>query len=68
MRSLYYLTALIINLVPMAAFADSTAWQKYVIPSTGAKVDIPVSIFTEDAGRPRARRDDASSRATTEQI
>ena len=52
MRSLYYLTALIINLVPMAAFADSTAWQKYVIPSTGAKVDIPVSIFTEDAGPP----------------
>jgi hypothetical protein len=52
MRSLYYLTALIINLVPTAAFADSTAWQKYVIPSTGAKVDIPVSIFTEDAGPP----------------
>ena len=52
MRSLYYLTALIINLVPMVAFADSTAWQKYVIPSTGAKVDIPVSIFTEDAGQP----------------
>ena len=25
MRPLYYLTALIINLVPMAAFADSTA-------------------------------------------
>ena len=52
MRSPYYLTALIISLVPMAAFADSTAWQKYVIPSTGAKVDIPVSIFTEDAGPP----------------
>ena len=46
------LTALIINLVPMAAFADNTQWRKYVIPSTGAKVDIPVSIFTEDAGAP----------------
>ena len=46
------LTALIINLVPMAAFADHTQWQKFVIPSTGAKVDIPVSIFTEDAGAP----------------
>ena len=46
------LTALIISLVPMAAFADTTEWRKYVIPSTGAKVDIPVSIFTEDAGPP----------------
>jgi hypothetical protein len=27
-------------------------WRKYVIPSTGASVDIPVSIFTEDAGPP----------------
>ena len=36
----------------MAAFADNTEWRQYVIPSTGAKVDIPVSIFTEDAGSP----------------
>jgi hypothetical protein len=42
----------IVNLVPMAAFADNTEWRQYVIPSTGAKVDIPVSIFTEDAGAP----------------
>ena len=47
-----WLTVLVINLVPMAAFADSTEWRNYVIPSTGAKVDIPVSIFTEDAGPP----------------
>ncbi len=38
--------------VPLAAFADTTEWRKYEIPSTGAKVDIPVSIFTEDAGPP----------------
>jgi hypothetical protein len=52
MGSRLCLTALVINLVPLAAFADSTEWRIYTIPSTGAKVDIPVSIFTEDAGPP----------------
>ena len=52
MRPRSCIAALIVSLVPMAAFADSTQWRKYVIPSTGAKVDIPVSIFTEDAGAP----------------
>ena len=42
--------ALVFCLVPGIAFA--TEWQKYSIPSTGAKVDIPVDIFTEDAGPP----------------
>ena len=46
------LVALVINIVPIAASADTAEWRKYVIPSTGAKVDIPVSIFTEDAGPP----------------
>ena len=53
MGSLNYLTVLIVSLVPMVARADNTEWQKYVIPDTGAKVDIPVSIFTEDAGPPK---------------
>ena len=44
------LAALVFTLVPAAAFA--TEWRNYVIPSTGAHVDIPVSIFTEDAGPP----------------
>ena len=52
MRPRSCIAALIVSLVPMAAFADSTQWRKFVIPSTGAKVDIPVSIFTEDAGAP----------------
>ena len=50
MGPLHYLTVLIISLVPMIALAGSTEWRKYVIPDTGAEVDIPVSIFTEDAG------------------
>jgi hypothetical protein len=46
------IVALVINIVAIVASADSAEWRKYVIPSTGAKVDIPVSIFTEDAGAP----------------
>ena len=53
MGPLHYLIVLILSLVPMVTRADSTEWQKYVIPDTGAKVDIPVSIFTEDAGPPK---------------
>jgi hypothetical protein len=39
-------------LVPALALAGNTQWQRYVIPSTGANVDIPVSIFTQDVGPP----------------
>jgi hypothetical protein len=52
MRARNCIIGLIVSLAPTAALADSTQWRKYVIPSTGAKVDIPVSIFTEDAGAP----------------
>ena len=48
-----WIIGLIVSLVPMAAFADNTQWRQFAIPSTGAKVDIPVSIFTEDAGAPK---------------
>jgi hypothetical protein len=34
------------------SFTDSAEWRRYVIPSTGANVDIPVTIFTEDAQLP----------------
>ena len=46
------LTSLVFVLFPVTAWTDPIVWEKYVIPSTGAKVDIPVSIFTEDAGPP----------------
>jgi len=35
---------------PCAAFADS--WGNYRIAETGTTVDMPASIFTEEAGRP----------------
>jgi hypothetical protein len=44
------LVALAFCLVPGVAFA--TEWRKYSIPGTGANVDIPVDIFSEDAGPP----------------
>jgi hypothetical protein len=36
------------------AAAESVAWQSYVVPETGAKVDIPVAVFSEDGGKPDA--------------
>jgi hypothetical protein len=46
------LVALVFCLVPALASGANTEWRKYVIPSTGTNVDIPVTIFTEDAGPP----------------
>ena len=37
---------------PTLAFAANTEWRRYVIPSTGTSVDMPISIFTSDAGAP----------------
>jgi hypothetical protein len=43
---------LIFSLIPVTASGDRAEWRRYVIPSTGANVDVPVDIFTEDAGPP----------------
>ncbi len=37
---------------PALAFAGDTEWRRYVISSTGTSVDMPISIFTSDAGAP----------------
>jgi hypothetical protein len=39
-------------LLPGLADAQSTAWQTYVVPETGAKADIPVTVFSKDGGKP----------------
>src|SRR4051794_21065497 len=49
---MWRLLLVLLYLAPVSASADRTEWRRYVLPSTGAKVDIPVSIFTEDAGPP----------------
>jgi hypothetical protein len=42
----------VVAVTPALAFAGETEWRRYVIPSTGTSVDMPVSIFTSDAGPP----------------
>ena len=37
---------------PALAFAGDTEWRRYAIPSTGTSVEMPVTIFTRDAGPP----------------
>src|ERR1700688_3470927 len=44
--------ALSLALSPMLAVAQPISWVRYQVPETGAAVDLPTSIFTEDAGKP----------------
>jgi hypothetical protein len=46
--------AVAVALLPGLADAQSTAWQTYVVPETGAKADIPVTVFSKDGGKPDA--------------
>jgi hypothetical protein len=39
-------------LVPAACAAGTNDWQRYVIAKTGGAIEIPMSIFSEDAGPP----------------
>jgi hypothetical protein len=46
--------AFALTFIPALAFAGDAEWRRYVIPSTGTSVDMPVSIFTSDAGAPES--------------
>jgi hypothetical protein len=52
MRIQYWLCASMLALSCIAAAAQPASWRRYVVPETGASADIPLSIFTEDAGKP----------------
>ena len=52
MRAPRLFTAFILAFVPTLGFAGDTEWRRYSVPSTGTSVDMPVSIFTSDAGAP----------------
>jgi hypothetical protein len=41
-----------IVLCPEMAFGQGRAWQRYVIPTTGANVEVPLGVFSEDGGKP----------------
>lgn len=52
MRALCLSAVIVLSLVPQLALAGDIEWRRYTIASTGASVDMPVSIFTSDAGAP----------------
>jgi hypothetical protein len=52
MRLSLHFIALGLALSPMVAAAEPISWSKYQVPETGAEVDIPMSIFSEPAGKP----------------
>jgi len=52
MRAPRPLALLTLAFVPTFAFAGDMEWRRYAIPSTGTSVEMPVSIFTHDAGPP----------------
>jgi hypothetical protein len=51
MRLRCYLIVLAAISLCGATRAEPVRWQRYAIPETGASVDIPTSVFTNDAGQ-----------------
>ena len=41
---------IVVSLAPAAAIAGNTDWATYRIAKTGAAVEIPIAIFSEDSG------------------
>jgi hypothetical protein len=57
MRQRRHFIALIVAgaaLGPASAGAEPDGWVRYRVPESGALVDLPSSIFTEDAGKPES--------------
>ncbi len=47
------LAIILLSAIPAASnSAASAEWRRYTIPETGLRVDVPVSIFSVDAGPP----------------
>ena len=46
------IAGLLFSLISTVVPAGDVEWGKLAVPGTGASVDLPVSIFTEDAGPP----------------
>lgn len=52
MRIPHLLAVSVLIFAPTITNAGDPEWRHYVIPSTGASVDVPVSIFSRDGGPP----------------
>ena len=44
------IAAIVLACRPGYALAGDAEWRRYVIPSTGASIEMPVTIFSQDAG------------------
>ena len=49
-----FLAPVFVTLCPAFAGAQENAWQRYVIAETGANVDLPTAIFSNNAGKPES--------------
>ena len=49
MRKIFMVSCLLA--IPAVAAAQDLVWQKYEVPETGANVDLPMTIFSKDAGQ-----------------
>ena len=52
MRPSCHFISLVVAASPTLAAAQPISWVRYQVPETGAAVDIPTSIFSEQAGKP----------------
>lgn len=52
MKMIRQTMAIVLVTLTHAAFAQPVRWENYTIRETGTSVDVPSSIFTEEAGRP----------------
>lgn len=48
------IAAIVLALWPGLASAQSNDWQRYAVAETGAGVDVPRDIFSDEAGKPEA--------------
>jgi hypothetical protein len=44
--------AIALGIVPALAHAGGTDWRRYVLPNSGTAVEVPVALFSRDAGPP----------------
>jgi hypothetical protein len=53
MRARRLSAALGLIFIPTLAYPGATEWRRYMIPGTRTSVEMPVTIFTKDAGPPK---------------
>jgi hypothetical protein len=52
MTAFRFTCAIALSIVPAVANAGDADWRRYVLPKSGTAVEVPVAIFSKDAGSP----------------